>query len=182
MTDPLSVLHRAPPALSEQDSWARLCCEQAILAWQQGCYAVGAVLVDDQQQLVCEGRNQVFEQGYHSDRHAEMQLLALLENEHCELNRRALTLYVTLEPCLMCYGRILLSGIGRVRYLVADREGGFTRQQRHLPPAWKDLASGLIVEKASVQPFWQQLAADLIQHYQSRQQLRERVVQAWQGR
>ena len=48
-----------------------------------------------------------------------------LEAEHAQIDRGHLTLYVSLEPCLMCYGRILLAGITRVRYLARDRDGGF---------------------------------------------------------
>jgi len=178
------ALNRPPAAEQRDDIWARLCCEQAFLAVCEGNYGVGAVLVNQQNELVCEARNQVFQQGYQSQRHAEMELLNRLETEFAHLNRRELTLYVSLEPCLMCIGRILLSGIGRVRYLVADSAGGFASHlhsafRSPLPPAWQNLASAVVIEPAKVQSFWCNFANDCIA--QSATQMRGKVVTAWKG-
>jgi tRNA(adenine34) deaminase len=151
-----------------------------MLALEQGCYAVGAVLVNDTQELVCSARNQVFAEGhYHSAGHAEMQLLDQLEAEHSGQDRRALTLYVSLQPCLMCYGRILLAGITRVRYLARDKPGGFSG--KHLPAAWAELAARTSICQADVDDYWIRLAEQVIKQLQDPQVLRERVVTAWRG-
>ena len=128
-TEHLALLQQAPASTHADDTWARLCCEQALLAIEDGCYAVGALLVDEAGELLCSARNQVFASAYASAAHAEMQVLDQLEAEHAQVDRRGLTLYVSLEPCLMCYGRILLAGITRVRYLARDRDGGFALTQ-----------------------------------------------------
>ena len=47
----LSLLQQAPASTQVDDTWARLCCEQALLAIEEGCYAVGAVLVDEAGEL-----------------------------------------------------------------------------------------------------------------------------------
>ncbi|WP_217895635.1 nucleoside deaminase [Oceanospirillum sanctuarii] len=182
-------LDNTPPNALRDDLWAHLCCEQAYLAIKAGNYGVGAVLVNEEDELVCVARNQVFLQdaaelseprsGYQSQRHAEMELLDRLETEFAHLDRRELTLYVSLEPCLMCSGRILLSGIGRVRYLTADKAGGFISHLHGLPPAWKNLASGVEVEEALIQGYWRNFAHDCVE--QSAAQMREKVVQAWKG-
>lgn len=184
------VLDQRPPNALRDDMWAHLCCEQALLAFSAGNYGVGAILVNADDELVCEARNQVFVRdmeegaepggGYQSQRHAEMQILDRLETEFAHLDRRSLTLYVSLEPCLMCSGRILLSGIGRVRYLAADKAGGFISHLHGLPPAWKNLASGVEVEEALIQGFWRDFAHDCVEH--SAAQMREKVVQAWKGK
>lgn len=173
------LLQHAPPSQHPEDIWARLCCEQALLAVEQDCYGVGAVLVNDAQELLCSARNQVFTRHYHSAGHAEMLLLDQLESEHPEQDRSALTLYVSLQPCLMCYGRILLAGITRVRYLARDKPGGFTG--KHLPAAWVELAARTSVRQADVAPYWINLAEQAINQLQDRQALRERVVAAWSG-
>lgn len=177
----LALLQQAPASNHADDTWARLCCEQALLAIEEGCYAVGAVLVDEAGELLCSGRNQVFVSAYASAAHAEMQVLDQLETEHAQVDRRRLTLYVSLEPCLMCYGRILLAGITRVRYLARDREGGFALRHGRLPAAWANLASGLSVVQAEVDPYWLDLAEQAIGRLQDRQTLRQRVIQAWRG-
>ncbi|ARS48156.1 dCMP deaminase [Ectopseudomonas mendocina] len=177
----LALLQQAPAATRADDTWARLCCEQALLALEEGCYAVGAVLVDDAGELLCSGRNQVFAGHYASAAHAEMQVLDQLEAEHPQVDRSGLTLYVSLEPCLMCHGRILLAGIRRVRYLARDRDGGFAARPPRLPRAWANLASRLCVAQAAADPYWIGLAERVIDHLQDRRAMRERVVAAWRG-
>ena len=46
---------------------------------------------------------------------------------------RNMTLYTTLEPCLMCVGAILLHHIGRVMYGSADDYGGASLVFGHTP-------------------------------------------------
>jgi len=173
------LLQQAPHSQHPDDIWARLCCEQALLAVEQGCYGVGAVLVNDAQELLYSARNQVFAGHYRSAAHAEMQLIDQLESKHPQQDRSTLTLYVSLQPCLMCYGRILLAGITRVRYLARDKPGGFTG--KHLPAAWAELAARTSVRQADVHGYWIKLAEQAISTLQDRQVLRERVVAAWSG-
>ena len=74
-TEHLALLQQAPASTHDDDTWARLCCEQALLALEEGCYAVGALLVDGAGELLCSARNQVFTSTYSSAAHAEMQVL-----------------------------------------------------------------------------------------------------------
>lgn len=173
------VLEQAPAAHRPDDTWARMCCEQAWLSQQEGCYPVGAVLVNADQELVCCGRNQVFEGGYHSHRHAEMETLNQLETDFPTLPREGLTLYVSLEPCLMCFGRILLAGIQRVRYLTPDPVGGFTQGFHFLPPVWHALHQRASFEQAYVDTFWSDLAQQLVSR--NAHEMREKTAAAWQG-
>jgi tRNA(Arg) A34 adenosine deaminase TadA len=129
----LALLEQAPPGNGSDDLWARLCCEQALLALEEGSYAVGALLVNQTGELLLSGRNRVFSSHYGSARHAEMQVIDELETLHPDQDRHTLTLYVSLQPCLMCFARILLSGIPRVRYLAHDRNGGFSGRYTQLP-------------------------------------------------
>ncbi len=177
----LALLQQAPARRRADDTWARLCCEQALLALEEGCYAVGALLVDAAGELLCSARNQVFAGRYDSAAHAEMQLLDRLEAEHAQLDRGGLTLYVSLEPCLMCHGRILLAGIRRVRYLARDRDGGFAAHPPRLPPAWANLATRLAVAQAEADRYWIELAEQAVDRLQDRRALRDRVVAAWRG-
>ena len=45
-----------------------------------------------------------------------------------------MTLYTTLEPCLMCTGAILLHHIGRIMYGSSDDYGGASLVFGHMPP------------------------------------------------
>ena len=177
----LSLLEEAPASHCNEDLWARLCCEQALLALEDGCYAVGALLVNQAEELLLSGRNQVFSRHYGSGRHAEMQVIDQLETLHPEQDRNALTLYVSLQPCMMCFARILLSGIPRVRYLARDRNGGFAEHNANLPSVWANLASRVSIEQADVDPFWSKLAERAVNQLQDPAALRKRILHAWSG-
>lgn len=172
-------LKGAPPAHHADDVWARLCCEQAQLSNAEGSYAVGAVLISDSQELLSYGRNTVFGRGFQSGRHAEMEVIDRMERDYPGLDKSGMTLFVSLEPCLMCFGRILLAGIGRVRYLSEDPVGGFTRGVHFLPPVWAELSHRTSFEQADVSDYWKELAQDLVE--ENAGDMREKVAAAWKG-
>ncbi len=83
---------------------------------------VGAVLVCDQQ-IIGEGYNRPIST-FDPTGHAEM--LALREGALQNKNYRLVnsTLYVTLEPCVMCVGAIIHARVQRVVYGAADFKTG----------------------------------------------------------
>ena len=66
--------------------------------------------------------------------HAEMLALRELEKAPPALDRSRMTLYATFEPCLMCFGAILISGIGTLVYAYEDAMGGGTGCDRSALP------------------------------------------------
>ncbi|KEF35104.1 dCMP deaminase [Deinococcus sp. RL] len=95
-----------------------------------GSAPVGAVLVNARGDIVGRGRNRVGEAqtpehvGGASVAHAEMDLFfAAGKLEH----PAALTLYTSLEPCLMCGGASALLGLGRIVWATDDPWGGSGR-------------------------------------------------------
>ncbi|RJQ86510.1 MAG: nucleoside deaminase [Desulfobacteraceae bacterium] len=66
--------------------------------------------------------------------HAEMRALRHLETLDPMMDRGRMTLYATLEPCLMCFGAILISGIGALVYAYEDAMGGGTGCDRAALP------------------------------------------------
>src|SRR5512143_2327376 len=83
---------------------------QAVEAGNTGNLPIGAVISLDHQ-IIAKGSNTIWKPQPSLHRHAEMEALAGVPSE---LIRRTneMTLYTTLEPCLMCLGAILLYGIG----------------------------------------------------------------------
>ena len=68
--------------------------------------------------------------------HAEINALRKF-GEYCprdEINVDQLTLYCTLEPCLMCFGAILIHRIPRIVYAFEDAMGGGTTIPQSLMP------------------------------------------------
>ncbi len=67
--------------------------------------------------------------------HAEMIALRRLEERSEPIDRKKITVYATLEPCLMCFGALLISGIGRLVWAYEDAMGGGTACDRSRMPA-----------------------------------------------
>ncbi len=102
--------------------YMRIAIEQAQLAAQSGEVPVGAVLVRDGQ-VISKAFNRPIT-NHDPSAHAEM--LALREAALMEGNYRipGSTLYVTLEPCVMCSGAMLHARIDRVVYGAPDPKTG----------------------------------------------------------
>ncbi|MDS7719676.1 tRNA adenosine(34) deaminase TadA [Pantoea ananatis] len=107
----------------EQDEyWMRRALTLAQRAWEQGEVPVGAVLVQGDR-VIGEGWNRPI--GQH-DPTAHAEIMALRQGGKVLENYRLLntTLYVTLEPCIMCAGAMVHSRIGRLVYGAHDVKTG----------------------------------------------------------
>jgi tRNA(adenine34) deaminase len=104
-------------------------------ARQAGNLPIGAVIILDGK-VVAEGKNTIWEPTLAPNRHAEIEVLEALPPE---LRARAgeMTLYTTLEPCLMCLGAILVYHVGRVVFGAYDSRGGSSCVLGHMPPAFE---------------------------------------------
>jgi tRNA(adenine34) deaminase len=58
--------------------------------------------------------------------HAEITALRQLSGQHKTVDKSRIRLYCTMEPCLMCLGAILVSGIRHIVYAYEDVMGGAT--------------------------------------------------------
>ncbi|QHE60551.1 nucleoside deaminase [Rossellomorea vietnamensis] len=101
-----------------------LALEEAEKALNDHTYPVGAVIVDENQNIISTGRNRVHS---HQDAtaHAEMDAIRNAGSSifKAKIEGETLTIYTTVEPCLMCTGGILFSKIRRVVWLVNDGAG-----------------------------------------------------------
>ena len=96
--------------------------DQAKLAAMAGEVPVGAVLVRDGK-IISRGFNQPIS---NSDPSAHAEMMALRAAAHIESNYRlpGTTLYVTLEPCIMCAGAMLHARVERVVFGATDPKTG----------------------------------------------------------
>jgi tRNA(adenine34) deaminase len=95
----------------------------AYRAYEEGEVPVGAVIVREDR-VIGEGWNQT-ELLRDATAHAEMIAITSAENSKDNWRLNDCTLYVTLEPCMMCTGAISLSRIGRVVFGLEDPRMGF---------------------------------------------------------
>lgn len=118
--------------------YMRLAIKEAQKAQALGEVPIGAVIVKNDQVIA------------HAHNLRESLQLPTAHAEHIAIERASkvvgswrleeCTLYVTLEPCVMCAGAIVMSRIPRVVYGAVDPKGGCTGSLMNL------------LERASIQP------------------------------
>jgi len=106
----------------DDEYFMRLALREAERARELGDVPIGAV-VERAGEVVAVGRN---ERELRGDPTAHAEILALREAARVGGSWRVLdaTLYVTLEPCAMCAGAIVLARVGRVVYGASDPKAG----------------------------------------------------------
>lgn len=103
--------------------WMQRALELARLAESEdGEVPVGAVLVLDGE-VIGEGRNRMI--GAHdASAHAEIEALRDAGRRVGNYRLTGSTLYVTLEPCVMCSGALVHARVARVVYAASDPKTG----------------------------------------------------------
>ena len=105
-----------------------------------GCGPFMAAIYDSKGNLIAKEANTVVRHAC-SHNHAEMNTIRSAENKlgTYDLSGYNLKLYVTAEPCIMCLGGILWSGIKEVYYGVpSDRVEKITGFDEGFKPNWLD--------------------------------------------
>ena len=123
--------------------------KQAQMAYDRDEVPVGAVVVWDQQ-IIARGHNQV-ELLQDSTAHAEMIALTAAFTAVGSKYLTEATLYVNLEPCLMCCGDIYWSMVGRIVYGADDPKNGYRRiagEQTPFHPR-AGITSGILAEECA---------------------------------
>ena len=105
---------------------------QAQLAFDADEVPVGAVVVIDNK-IISRGYNQV-ETLADPTAHAEIIALTSAFNFLGSKYLPDATLYVTVEPCLMCAGALYWSKIGRIVYGASDPKNGYLRITKDASP------------------------------------------------
>jgi tRNA(adenine34) deaminase len=118
---PLHPLPRDGEA-PDDEYFMRLALREAERASEEGDVPIGAVVVRAKE-VIAVGRN---ERELRGDPTAHAEILALREAAQAVGSWRVLdaTLYVTLEPCSMCAGAIVLARVPRVVYGASDPKAG----------------------------------------------------------
>ncbi len=99
---------------------------------------IGAVVVSPEGDIIGKGYNQT-EHCYSQSRHAEVIAIEQAGKSLHDWRLVGSTLYVTIEPCIMCMGLIGLSRISRVVYGAASPLFGLTLDKEMLPSVYKHI-------------------------------------------
>ena len=111
--------------------YMRLALEEAQKAAAEGEIPVGAVLIKDGEVIAAAHNRR--EADHDPTAHAEMLCMRQAAQALGDWRLRGCTLYVTLEPCPMCAGAMVMSQLGRCVYGAADEKQGCCGSVYDLP-------------------------------------------------
>ena len=126
----------------------KLAIQEAQKAAELGEVPVGAVIVAGDQLLArCHNSTEML-----NDVTAHAEILGITAASQYLGSKYLMdcTLYVTLEPCIMCAGALRWAQIGRVVYATADDKGGFMRYGKELLHPRTQLKMGIMMEESAV--------------------------------
>jgi tRNA(adenine34) deaminase len=106
------------------EGWMRRALELASRCAEHGDVPIGAVVVREDREIGAAGN----ERELRGDPTAHAEILAIRQAAAAGEGWRldGCTLYVSLEPCAMCAGAIVLARLDRVVFGAADPKAGFT--------------------------------------------------------
>ena len=119
---------------------------EAKKAYFEGEIPVGAIITAEER-IIARAHN-LTEKLNDVTAHAEMQAITSASNF---LNGKYLTnctLYVTLEPCIMCIGALYWAKLDRIVYAASDPKNGYTKYSTHPHPKTK-ISNGIMEKESS---------------------------------
>jgi tRNA(adenine34) deaminase len=127
----LASARRASRHARDDEKWMALALSQADIAAAKGEVPVGCVIVDAAGRAVGTAHN---ERETFADPTAHAEIAAIREAAARLLSWRldGASAYVTLEPCAMCAGALVLARVARVVYGCADPKGGAIDTMFHI--------------------------------------------------
>jgi tRNA(adenine34) deaminase len=130
-------------SINEHERFMRLAIKEALEAEKKDEVPIGCVIVA-QGQVIARGHNLV-EQLHDFTAHAEMQAFTAASEYLGGKSLHECTLYVTLEPCVMCAGAAYNTRIGKIIFGAYDAKRGFSKFGQH-----QDNQQGIIHPKTEV--------------------------------
>ena len=144
------MISRPPtsPSVADDERFMRIALTEARHAADIGEVPVGALVVTATGRIVGRGHN-LTETLSDVTAHAEMQAITAAAQTLGGKYLADCTLYVTLEPCLMCAGAIAWAQTGRLVFGAEDEKRGY---QRYAPQALHpktEVAKGVLADECA---------------------------------
>ncbi len=148
--------------MNEHDVWMRWALKEAQRAYSQKEVPVGAVVIE-KDRIIGRGYNQTVTL-QDPTAHAEMIAISAAANALKSWRLEDCSIYVTLEPCAMCAGAIVLARIKRLVFAILDPKSGACGSLRNIVQDHRlnhrvDVVSGVCEQEASelLKSFFQNL-------------------------
>lgn len=90
--------------------------------------------------------------------HAEMQAITSAANYLNGKYLKECTIYITLEPCIMCGGALYWSQIGKIVYGASDSKRGYTILNKNILHPKTEIVSGVLADECAeiIKKFFEQ--------------------------
>lgn len=134
-------------SIQSDDHFMKLALAEAQKAFDADEVPVGAVIVNNGQ-VIARAHN-FTERLNDVTAHAEMQAFTAAAEALGGKYLWDCTLYVTLEPCVMCAGASFWTQISRVVYGASDEKRGFNKIKTSLMHPKTEIVGGLMAEESS---------------------------------
>lgn len=113
------------------DSFMQMAVDQAIAAGRMGEVPVGAVIVDAEGEVIARDHNRTI-RSCDPSAHAEINVLRSAAQRRGNYRLLNTTLYVTIEPCVMCMGAVLHARVKTLVFGASDPKWGAAGSLYHL--------------------------------------------------
>ena len=138
-------MQKAKEEMTKDESFMQKALAEAQIALQEGEIPIGAVVVC-RDRIIARAHNQT-ETLHDVTAHAEMLAITSASNLLGGKYLPECTLYVTVEPCVMCAGALGWAQMSRIVYGASDEKRGFSRYApKALHPKATVTAGGLEAE------------------------------------
>jgi len=134
-------------ALFSHEYFMKMALKEAQKAFDEDEVPVGCVVVADNK-VIGRGHN-LTERLHDVTAHAEMQAITAAANYLGAKYLIDCTLYVTLEPCVMCAGALYWSQISRIVIGAEDEKRGYKLVEKPLLHPSTEVINGILAEESS---------------------------------
>lgn len=133
--------------MADDNFYMKQALQEAKCAFEEDEIPVGAVIVCGER-IIARAHN-LTERLSDVTAHAEMQAITAASEYLGGKYLNDCTLYVTVEPCIMCAGALGWSQIGRIVYGAGDEKRGFRRFAPQALHPKTELVSGVMEEECA---------------------------------
>lgn len=133
-------------SIEKDEKFMRMAIDEALHALKKEEVPIGAVVVCGDR-VIGRGHNLV-ETLCDATAHAEMQAITAAMSTLGGKYLTECTLYVTVEPCVMCGGALAWSQIGRVVYGASDPKRGYSTYSERIMHPKTEVVAGVLEEES----------------------------------
>jgi len=135
-------------SIHSDEHYMKQALQEAQTAFDEGEIPIGAVVICENK-IIAKDHNRV-ERLSDATAHAEMLALTAAQNYLGSKYLTECTLFVTLEPCIMCAGGLFWTQIGRIVIGAMDKERGYSKFNENIIHPKTDLKTGVMAQESEV--------------------------------